>query len=200
MTVIRLTITSCLLALFVGSACKATESFNMNEREEVYGAINKKNGSFIIDSQTGSVAGVFIGMTEAQIRESGWPFETRLQILEGDEYTVYDIRLAEGVYLKCIIYPENTVYSIESSTSGIKDQYELGVGSKLSELKNSYPSGRLISGNAEGRYASFVTGTRLIFRFNHNDLDESCFDHRQKCIVDENIMVEVVDIGHYFPE
>ena len=128
--------TSCVMALLIGSSCIANEPINMTGQNEVHDEMNKKSSNFIIDSETGSVAGIFIGMTETQIRESGWPIEMHLQILERDEYKVYNIHLAKNVHLKCIIYPQNTVYSIESSDSGISDEYGLGVGSKLSKLKN----------------------------------------------------------------
>ena len=155
---------------------------------------------YVVDSEAGSVAGIVVGMTEAQIRESGWPYETRFENLEGDEYKIYDIRLTGGALLKLTLDLENTLYRIESSSVEIRDEHGLGVGSTLSKLKDSYPDGRFIKGNAEGRYANFLTGTRLIFYFNPDDLIRTCFEEIGNCPVDESIMVETVAIGRYSPE
>jgi len=196
MTIIRSIMISWILVLFSVGGCTANEPPKLTKSTEV----NKAANSYVIDAQAGSIAGLTVGMTETQIREAGWPFETRFQNLEGDEYKIYDINLAEGIALKCTLDLDGVLARIESSSVEVQDQHGLGTGSRLSELKRSYPTGRLIKGTAEGRFANFLTGTRLIFYFNHTDLEESCFDYQQECTIDESIMVKSVAIGGYSPE
>ncbi len=159
-----------------------------------------ESDKFVIDSQGGSVAGIAVGMTETQIRESRWPYKVRTRNMEGDEYKVYDITLSDGVMLSCTLDLNNTLFRIESDSGDVRDEHGRGVGSILSELKDSYPEGRFIKGYAEGRYAHFVTGTRLIFYFNPDDLSGSCYEETDGCRVDESIMVRTVAIGRYSPK
>ena len=199
MTSLRSMTICSILTLFFAEGCAANEPPKLAESVEIAAETEEESDNYIIDSQAGSVAGIAVGMTEAQIRESGWPYETRTKNLEGDEYKIYDISLADGVVLSCTLDFENTVYSIESSSAGVRDEYGLGVDSSLRELKEFYAGGRFIKGNEEGRYANFLTGTRLIFRFDHEELDDSCFDYRQECAVDDSIAVRSISIGLYTP-
>ena len=195
MTSLRSITISWVLALFFVDGCAANEPARLVESAETTAEINEESGNYIIDSQAGSVAGITLGMTETEIRAAGWPYETRFENLEGDEYKIYDIRLAGGASLKLTLDLENTLYRIESSSVEVQDQFGLSAGSRLSELKRVYPNGKFIKGLAEGRYANFLTGTHLRFYFDHNDLDESCFDYKTDCTIDENIMAKSIAIG-----
>ncbi len=155
---------------------------------------------FIIDSEFGRIAGVGVGMAERELRNTNWPYRTRTVLDEGDEYKLYDLQLASGAHLTCTLDFENTIARIDSTSSVVRDSQGMGVGSTLREMKLTYPLGRFIVGVAEGRYASFVNGSRVIFRFDTNDIDESCFDYRQACKIDEDIVVQVVSISRYIVE
>jgi len=197
MTSLRSITISWILALLCVGGCAANEPPKLAEPAEANADVNEESDSYIIDSQARSVAGIAVGMTEAKIRESGWPYETRIENFEGDEYKIYDVSLADGVVLNCTLDLENTLYRIESSSVRIQDQFGLGVNSKLIELKLSYPSGKFIKGIAHSRFANFLTETGLMFYFDHKDLDESCFDYdnRTHCMVDENIRVNAIAIN-----
>lgn len=200
MTTIRSITVSWILALLSAGGCVANETAEITKGAPEIGAQTKEErASYVINSEAGSVAGISVGMTETEIREAGWPYETRSEILEGDEYKIYDLRLTGDTRLKCTLDLENTLYRIESSSAEIRDEHGLGVGSQLSELKRSYPTGRLIRGTAEGRFVNFLTGTRLIFRFDHHDLEESCFDYKD-CTIDDAIAVKSIVIGKHAPK
>ena len=146
-----------------------------------------------IDAQAGSVAGLTVGMSEAELQEAGWPYETYTEFLEGEEYKIYDAILPDGVRLKCTLY-DNMVWRIDSFTPGVHDEYGLGVGSRLGELRASYPAGWFVARREEGWYAAFLTGTRIVFRFDTDDLDEACFEVGRECEVDDNVMVRSVSV------
>ncbi len=201
MKTIRSASASWIFVLLCTSGCNANEAAEVVQNASAVSAeAMEESVSYVIDSDAGGVAGISVGMTETELRETGWPYETRTEIQEGDEYKIYAIRLAGGARLKCTLDLENILARIESSSSEIHDKHGLGAGSSLSELKQAYPSGRLSKGVAEGRYASFVTGTRLIFRFDHDDLDETCFDYRQECTINESIAVQSITIGRHAPK
>lgn len=192
---------SSVLTLFFAEGCAANEPPKLVESVELAAENYEAGGKFFIDSRAGSVAGVTVGMTESQLRESGWPYDTTTKNLEGDEYEVYNITLADGIVLSCTLDLDNTLYSIESSSAEIRDEYGLGVGSTLSKLKEFYARVRFSMGSEEGRYASFLTGTRLIFRFDPDDLDDECFEYGRRCAIDESIIkAETVVVGKFLPE
>lgn len=183
----------CSIALLTGG-CNASET-------TLSGDIPTRDasGNYEINSQIGRVAGIVVGMREDEIATSGLPFDKKTEILEGDAYTVYRINLDSKTVLICTLGTDGEIARIESSSNRVRDNYGLGVGSSLSELRNSYASGRLIKGTAEGRFANFVTGTKLIFYFNPGDLNPACYEGSGDCDVDESITVESIAIGKYSP-
>ena len=193
-TVFRIVVV-CIATVLLGSDCFANDMPELAALSDGAVEANGEHTSYIINSQVGSVVGIAVGMTESQVLATGWRYELRTEIQEGDEYRVYYVHLDENTHLKCTLDLENMLYRIESSSAQVQDQFGLGVGSKLGELKQAYPNGRFISGVAEGRYANFLTGKYLRFYFDHNDLNDSCFDYGTKCVIDENIRVKSVAIG-----
>ncbi len=185
-----------MLALLNGCAAKNFSLGDAGSGAET----EQKRTSYVINSDRGSVAGIEIGMSEDELRQAGWPYEKRTEIQEGDEYKIYDIRFAGDAWVECTLNLENVLARIESKSSEVRDRNGLGAGSTLRELRQGYPLGRLIKGIAEGRYVSFVTGTRLIFRFDPKNLEEACFDYRQECVIDEGMVVQSITIGRDAPK
>lgn len=184
--------------MFVACACAASGASedaagaaNVGERTET------RDTAYVIDSILGSVAGISVGMTEAKLRESAKQYEVRTEVIEGDEYRVYEVHLTADIHLKCTLN-DGVVYSIESSSAKIRDERGLGVGSQLGELKKAYPGGKFVTGIAEGDFAAYVTGTRVIFRFDRRDFEDSCFDAVAKCAVDDRVLVQSISI--YVPD
>lgn len=201
MTAIPSVMVSGFVAILLANGCNSSEAAKVAQGAPGIGAeAAGERIVYVIDSEAGGVAGIAVGMTETELREAGWPYEARTEIQEGDEYKIYDIRLTADAWLECTLDLENILAGIESRSSEVRDKHGLGVGSTLGELKQAYPSGRMIKGIAEGRYASFVTDTRLIFRFDPNDLDDACFDHRQECAIDDSMAVQAIAIGRYAPK
>lgn len=149
----------------------------------------------LIDAEAGSIAGITVGMAENELRATGWPYMVSVENMEGDDYRIYNIRLDDEINLKSILGSGNTLYRVLISSPKVKDRFGLGVGSQLSELKRSYPDGKFIYGDADGFYANFITGQKLNFYFDPNDLSAACFDYRQDCKVDDAIKAETVAIN-----
>jgi len=192
MNMFLMKIIGCLFIMLVMSNCVASGS-NHTQNSKKFTANKKVNSDkFIIDGQSGSIAGISVGMTEKQIQQSGWPYKIRYENQEGDEYKIYDIVLAKSIILSCTMDYDNKIYRITSKSDGLYDDFSLGINSKLGELKKFYPSGKFIHGFADGRYANFITGTHLKFYFNPDDLDEVCYEEISNCPIDNTIRVKVI--------
>jgi hypothetical protein len=198
MEAIRLLVASWFAVTFVATGCAASSaSESRDDDAKVSAKTESLRTSYVIDSAVGSVDGISVGMTEARLRESGKPYEVRTAIVEGDEYRVYEVHLAADVHLKCVL-SDGAVYSIESTSTKIRDEKGLGVGSQLRELRKAYPAGKFVTGIAEGDYAAFANGTRVIFRFDHHDFKDSCFESSSGCAVDDAVIVQSISI--YAPD
>jgi len=138
-------------------------------------------------------------MSKAELQAVGWSFETRSEILEGDEYQIADVRVGESTILKCTLFDQR-IAEIQTSSPNVRDQYGLGAGTSLMALKVAYPKGRFSAGHAEGPYASFITGTRLIFRFNPSDLPDACLEYGSNCTFDEEIRAKSISLGAFAPK
>ena len=149
-----------------------------------------------IDTENGAVAGVSVGMSEADVLASGYPMRTWTRWMEGDAFTVHSLNLADDVEIDCLINSRDaTVYRISSKSSRLRDQHGLGVGSLLTDLQTAYPDGEFIHGWADGAYAVYVTGTRLYFDFDTADLAESCFDASEACPIPAGLAVASVRLN-----
>lgn len=186
--------------LVCGAGCATKDVAEAAENgPEISVGPTAERASYTVDVAAGKIATLYVGMSESELRSSGLPYNARYEVLEGDEYLVYDVRLPDDAKLTCTLDLERTVYKIESTSPKIRDEYGLGVKSQLGELRKAYPTGRLIKGTAEGRFVHFLTGSRLIFTFNHSDLQESCFNLRRDCVIDDEMVVQSIFVTRYAP-
>jgi hypothetical protein len=96
--------------------------------------------------------------------------------VEGDRDTVVTVDAATGVQLKITFDDDGKLYQIETSSPNAVGAKGIGVGSPLSAVKAAWPSGRLLYGWEDGAFATFVTGTNVLLRFNPDDLPAQAFD------------------------
>ena len=157
----------------------------------------RESRGFSINAETGSVAGIAVGMTESELRKSGWPYEVRSESAEGDEYKIYDVQLNDNVTLECWLDFKNVLARILISSPSVKDPMGLSVGASLKELRRAYAKGEFVFGEADGLYANFVAQKRIIFYFDPKDLSKSCFEDREKCKIDEFIRAKKIAVGMY---
>lgn len=177
------------VALFL-AACTVSDHMSGSE------IIEEKINHLTIDSELGKIDNITVGMTEAGVMALGYPTVRRLVNKEGEKYVEIDLAISKGVVLTCLFDQAGRVYEISTSSSAIGDKYGLGVGSTLREIEEKYPSGVLWVGEADARYANFVTGTAVIFRLDRSGIDDRCFDQaRAQCQIKKTTTVSEVVVG-----
>lgn len=145
--------------------------------------------SLSINSSSGTLADIYVGMKESDLLTLGYQSSRRNVVIESDNYTVIDVALEKDVTVECVIYSGELVEFSASSTK-MRDERNIGVGSKLHELERAYPNGRLLVGDEDGRYANFVNGTRVVFELSQAAIDLHCFEpHKSNCEIDPNTEV-----------
>lgn len=103
--------------------------------------------------------------------------------MEGEEYVTVNVTLDGQVAIDCIL---GSVDRFSTASLLVRDEQGVGVGTALHELKATYPGGRLLVGDEDGRFASFVNGSKVVFSLEKSKIDDLCFDApTEKCEIDE---------------
>ena len=146
-----------------------------------------------IDTSSGSIAGLRAGMTKDQLIATGLAINERSLMLEGDEYVVLDVSLHEGLVVECWL-DEGRIRELRTAAEGMKDEKGVGVGSSLAALRSAYPSGRLVTGEEDGRrYANFVNRSKVVFEMDIEVLPKACFDNQSAgCDARQDVRVRSV--------
>lgn len=120
--------------------------------------------------------GVPVDLTVKGLRRL--PLRSRVghESFEDDRYTVATVDAANGVQLKIVFGDDGKLYEARTSSANAVGAKGIGVGSSLSAVKAAWPSGKLLYGWEDGAFATFVTGTNVLLRFNPNDLPAQAFD------------------------
>ena len=132
------------------------------------------------------------GMSHDQLLALNRPIQARSVRLEGDEYQALDLILDDGMVAECLMI-DGKVERISTRSSLLRDEKNLGVGSHLSDLRGAYPSGDVIVGDDEGRYANFINGSNVVFELDTTVIGIDCFDgQRDPCELGSEIAVRSV--------
>lgn len=172
-----------MLALIL-AACGASNEEVISQE----GKSSEKGGAGI-NSSLGSLADIRTGMTEEDLLSLGYPSSRRSVVLEGDEYTVFDVAISKDVSVECLL-DSGKVEIFSVTADAVRDEKGMGVGSSLFELEHAYPQGKVLVGDEDGRYANFVYGSRVVFELDQDAIDLQCFEPRQvACDIDSNTEV-----------
>jgi hypothetical protein len=155
--------------------------------------------AYVIDSSVGSLNGIYVGMSESKLSSLGYPESRGAVILEGVEYVTVNVTLDDQVSLDFILDEGGKVDRFSTASSLVHDEQGVGVDTALYELKATYPKGRLLVGDEDGRFASFVNGSKVIFSLDKSKINDLCFDEpTEKCEIDEHkVKVERVVVSKY---
>ncbi|MCC4601678.1 hypothetical protein [Xanthomonas melonis] len=128
-----------------------------------------------LDTIHGSIADLRVSMTREQLVATGHPIIERSVMQEGDEYIVIEVLLHKDLVIECW-FDGGGIERLRTTAKGISDERGISVGSTLAMLKTSYPGGRLITGNEDGRrYANFINNSRVVFEMELGALPQACF-------------------------
>lgn len=142
-------------------------------------------GDYMINSSSGSLGGIYVGMSQSELSSMRYPQSHGSSLLEGEGYEVVKVTLGQ-VEIDCILDEKGDVHRFSTYSILVRDERGSGVGTRVAELKEKYPGGKILIGDEDGRFASFVNGSRVIFVLDQNSIDDSCFnDLEKKCELDE---------------
>lgn len=154
--------------------------------------------AYVIDSSVGSLEGVRVGMTEDELMDLAYDKSKSLVNLEGDEYLEVRVNFGGDVFVDCLFH-DSELYQFSTTSGFVQDENGLGVGATLLQLKEKYPNGRLLVGDEDGKFASFASGSKVLFFLDIDGFDDLCFDAPvQECKYnDRKVTVEKVTVSKY---
>lgn len=160
--------------------------------------VESTSAHYVVDSAAGSLRGIYVDMSQEELSSLGYPTSTGSVVLEGDEYTTVDVELDEQIVIEGLIDFSGHLYQFSTTSESVRDERGVGVGTSLLELRQSYPEGRLFVGDEDGRYASFVNGSKVIFFLEKDLIDDACFDEpSKKCEVNDQVKVEKLVVNRF---
>lgn len=95
---------------------------------------------------------------------------------EGIDDTEYAITTRGNVVVQVSFDDDGKLHGAKSDSPHARDAHGVGVGSTLAEVKAAWPTGSFIYGMVHGGYATFITGSNILYRFDPDDMPKGAFD------------------------
>ena len=155
-------------------------------------------GAYVVDSLSGRVGGIYLDMSESELTALGYPAVRKSVVLEGDAYVEIDVKISEQATLACLFDSSGSLHRFSTTSVAVRDEHGSGVGTMLRDLKQRYPTGKVLIGDEDGRYANFITRSRVIFQLDQNRIGDICFDaSAQGCDIDDQTAVTKLVFDRY---
>lgn len=137
------------------------------------------SGAGISENAIGPIS---LGLEKSKIAEFGFSFSTRLEEYEGLNYEVYVIEIHSGAEITAEFDSADKIAKLTTSSPFFVTPEGARVGSSLDRLRETYPSGKVFSGFADGLYFHFEGGfNHHIFAFDAVEIGMDCVEGKKKC-------------------
>ena len=126
-----------------------------------------------------SFYGVPVKLTLSGLKRLPFPVKKGFHFGEGDRHTHYTITALEGVRVVVQFANDGKLYGVDTASPNAVALKGIGIGSTLAKVSKAWPAGRLLYGFEDGYFATYVTGTNVLLRFNPDELPKGAFDHER---------------------
>lgn len=141
-----------------------------------------------------SFYGIPMSLTHDDLKRLPFRVVPREETVEGDLQTYHLVWARHGVKVKIVFDDQGKLYVAHSTSSNAVGPKGIGVGSTLSQVKATWPNGKLLYGSEDGRFVTFNTGTNVLYIFSPEDMPPAAFEQPRKEIVVPDLRVKAVRI------
>ena len=120
--------------------------------------------------------GIPIDLTLADLKRLRFPTKVRYERGEDSQYSVYRVSAHDGVHIELTFDSDGKLSRADTKSSKAIGPKGIRVGSLLSEVRSAWPNGKLLYGNEDGAFVTFVTGTNVLYLFDPNEMPPQAFD------------------------
>lgn len=153
----------------------------------------------VVDAQ-GNVArfyGVPMNLTISGLKRLPYRVKMGHEYAEGDRYTTATIDADDGIQVKVSFGPDRKLSFAGTVSSKAVGPKGIGVGSLLSDVRATWPAGRLLYGAEENEAnVIFITGTNVMYLFDPRDMPRGTFLNRGSVKNVPNIRVQSIRVSH----
>ena len=121
--------------------------------------------------------GVPLTLTRSGLKRLPFRVKEGHYFAEGNRYTNFTITAQAGVRVAVTFADDGKLYSAETTSPNAVALKDISVGSTLASVRKAWPAGMFIYGFEDAYFATYVTGTNVLLRFNPDDLPPGAFAH-----------------------
>lgn len=153
------------------------------------------NGNVRVDSGNNvtSFYGVPVDLTISGLKKLPFPKKRGLDNGEGSREPIYTITAKNRVQIK-VKFDGDKLYLAETDSRNAVGPRNIGIGSQLSDVKAAWPMGKFIYGAEDGGFATYVTGTNVLYLFDPRDLPPKAFAVPRQEVEIPNLRVQKIRI------
>ena len=123
-----------------------------------------------------SFYGIPFTLTISGLRRLPYHAKMGRVVKEGDTFVTAAIQIRPGISVDAEFLPNGKVYRLRTASPNAVGPKGVHVGSSLSAVKATWPSGKLYYGIGEANnYVAFFTGTNIVFDFDPEEMPREAF-------------------------
>lgn len=152
-------------------------------------------GRVLVDAHNNvkSFYGVPLNLTVSGLKRLPFSVKVGYRMGEAGREAIYRVKAANNVEME-IHFDTGRIYMAETVSLNAVGPKCIGVGSLLSDVKAAWPMGKLIYGEEEGGFVTYVTGTNVLYIFDPKDMPPSALANGRKNVEVPNMRVQKIRI------
>lgn len=108
--------------------------------------------------------GVPLQITKDKIKNLPFTITVSYRMGEDGKTPIYCLENRSGIKIR-LEFEANRLYLLETNSAGAVGPRGIHVGSSLREVKKAWPDGKLLYGQEEGGFITYVSGTNVLYLF-----------------------------------
>lgn len=111
--------------------------------------------------------GIPLKVTEEGLKQLPFTVKVTYRMGEDGRVPIYCLTGKDAVQIR-LEFESGHLYLLETDSKNAVGPKGIHVGSSLREVRKAWPKGKLLFGQEEGGFVTYVSGTNVLYLFNHS--------------------------------